>query len=235
MSTGKRYKAQQFQFMSHSIFDGLPQHELEFLTSRMHTKPVKKGLTLFIENSVPTGIFYLIKGKVKKYKINREGKEQIIYICSEGELLGYPALLSEESYSDSAATLEDCVIGFIEKDDFLSILNSSSILSHKLLKNLSHEFAVLENLILTLAHQSVRERLALTLLILHDKYKNTLQPELQVNITLSRQDLANMVGTAMENTVRLLKEFKSERLIETEGKKIRLLDFKQLVEIANLN
>ncbi|MDP1744555.1 MAG: Crp/Fnr family transcriptional regulator, partial [Bacteroidota bacterium] len=140
-----------FHFQSDSVFEGLPKADLEFLESKMVVNKVRKGKTVFNEGSYPSGIFYLLKGKVKKFKADREGREQIIYVCNSGELLGYPALLSEETFSDSATTLEDSIIAFIPKDDFLFLLNQSTTLSNRLLKNLSHEFGVLENSIATFA------------------------------------------------------------------------------------
>jgi CRP-like cAMP-binding protein len=200
----------------------------------MIERKYKKGQRIFVEGSIPTGIYYLKSGKIKKYKADRDGKEQIIYICNSGELFGYPALLSEGSYSDSAAALEDSIVAFIPKDDFLQVLSQSSILSNKLLKNLSHEFGVLVNSVATFAHRSVRERLALSLLILKEKYRVKGNESKPVEINLSREDLSNLVGTAVETLVRLLHDFKDEKLIETEGRKIRVLNIKQLVKIANL-
>lgn len=233
MPTSSGFPIDKFHFRSDSVFEGLPIVDLEFLESRMVTKKYKKGTNIFNEGSFPAGIFYLIKGKVKKFKVDKDGREQIIYVCNSGELLGYPALLSEETYSDSASTLEESEIAFIHKVDFLKVLSQSPILSTRLLKNLSHEFGVLENSIAAFAHKSVRERVALSLLILKEKFKEKGDENKKVEIVLSREDLSNIVGTAIETLVRLLHDFKDEGLIETEGKKIRILDSKRLVMIAN--
>lgn len=222
-----------FHFRSDSIFEGLPEKDLEKLTSKMVPYKFKKGETIFREGSFPSGIFYVKKGKVKKYKTDQDGRQQIIYICNSGELLGYPALLSEEAYSDSASALEDSVLAFISKEAFLAVLEQSQILSNRLLKNLSHEFAVLENSIANFAHKSVRERLALSLLILKEKFTDKNNHDAPAEITLSREDLSNLTGTAVETLVRLLHTFKDEGLIETEGRKIRILDAKGLVKVAN--
>jgi len=222
-----------FHFKSDSILEGLPEKDLDKLKSKMISYKFKKGQMIFSEGTYPSGIFYLKKGKVKKYKADRDGREQIIYVCNSGELLGYPALLSEESYSDSAAALEDSVLGFIPKEVFLNVLEHSQVLSNRLLKNLSHEFGVLENSIVNFAHKSVRERLALSLLILKEKFRDKKNPNAAVDIILSREDLSNITGAAVETLVRLLHNFKDEGLIETEGRKIRILDAKKLVKVAN--
>ncbi len=222
-----------FHFNSDSILEGLPENDMEALKSKMVSYKFKKGKMIFSEGTYPSGIFYLKTGKVKKFKTDQNGREHIIYICNGGELLGYPALLCEEPYSDSATTLEDAVLEFIPKDAFLKILVQSPILSTRLLKNLSHEFAVLENSIVNFAHKSVRERLALSLLILKEKFRDKNNPNASVEITLSREDLSNVTGTVVETLVRLLHDFKDEGLIETEGRKIRILDAKKLVKVAN--
>lgn len=227
------FPVDQFHFRSNSIFEGLPESELKYLEERTIDTKVKKGQTIFIEGTRPNGIFFLKTGKVKKYKTNRDGKEQIIYICSNGELLGYPALLSDEPYPDSATALEDSVVGFIAKNDFLHILEESKLLSKKLLINLSHEFGVLVNGMASFSQKTVRERLALSLLIMKDKYKTGTEDEKPVEINLSREDLANLVGVAVETLVRLLHDFKEEALIETSGRKIRILDTRKLIKIAN--
>src|SRR6478609_2886030 len=151
----------QYNFNSDSILDDLPEEDLSLLKRNMVTHIYKKGEILFREGSYPTGIYYIAKGKVKKYKTDKEGREQIFYVCKSGELLGYHALISEEHYPDSSSTLEESTISFIPKDDFLKAMQVSSVLSNRLLRCMSHEFGVLVNSITVFAQRTVRERLAL--------------------------------------------------------------------------
>lgn len=221
-----------FIFNNQYLFDELPESDKDLLIKAMKTKNYRKNEAIFTDGTKPNGIYYLNEGKIKKYKVDNDGREQIIYIYSSGEFFGYSAILSQESYGDTTSTLENSVISFISKDSFLEILNKSSVFSGLLLKSLSHEFSVMANLIAVLSHRTVRERAALSLLILHDKYKsNTFEEE--VLISLSRVDLANMVGTARETLARILNDFKQEKLIRSEGRKIQILDFKQLIAITN--
>ncbi|MGZ5191867.1 MAG: Crp/Fnr family transcriptional regulator [Flavisolibacter sp.] len=222
-----------FNFNSDSILEGLPESDLTLLNSNMVTHTYKKGEILFREGSYPTGIYYVTKGKVKKYKTDKEGREQIFYVCRKGEVLGYHALISEEKYTDTAATLEESIVAFIPKDDFLKAIQLSSVLSNRLLKVMSHEFGVLVNGLAVFAQRSVRERLALSLIILRDKYKKE-QQDKPVELDLSRDDLAKFVGTARETLVRLLHDFKKDGLIETQGRKIILLKPQEISQIANL-
>jgi CRP-like cAMP-binding protein len=227
------FRSENFQFSTDNILDGLSAPDLEMLTSSSVTHEYKKGEIIFREGGIPTGIFYLKSGKIKKYKTTSRGEEQIFYICREGELLGYHAILSEEHYPDSAATIEESKITFIPKDKFLKVVHSSTVLSNKLLKSLAHEFSVFINGITNLATKSVRERIALNLLILDEKFKLPENLNKASEINISRGDFANMVGTAKETLVRILQEFKHDGLIESDGRMIRILNRKELTKKAN--
>ncbi|MBO9694198.1 Crp/Fnr family transcriptional regulator [Chryseobacterium sp.] len=222
-----------FIFNNQYLFDELPEYDKNLLTGAMKTKNYRKNEPVFTDGTKPNGVYYLNEGKIKKYKVDNDGREQIIYIYSSGEFFGYSAILSNESYGDTTSTLENSVISFISKDSFLDILSQSSVLSRLLLKSLSHEFSVMANLIAVLSHRTVRERVALSLLILHDKYKSNDAPDQDVFISLSRVDLANMVGTARETLARIINDFKQEKLIRSEGRKIQIINFKRLIHIAN--
>jgi CRP-like cAMP-binding protein len=226
--------AERFIFNSNSAFSNLPDHIKEDVLSQMVVKQFKKGQNVFTEGTYPAGIYFIKKGKVKKYKSLNGGREQIIYVCCEGELLGYAAFLSEEWYPDSAAALTDAIIGFISKDKLLRFLDQYDELSKMMMKNLSHEFGVLVNVIATNAQKTVRERVALTLLILYEKFKDNVNENNDVEIVLPRADFANIVGTAVATLVRLLHDFKEEQLIRTQGRKIVILNKHQLLEIADV-
>ncbi len=223
-----------FIFDNQYIFDGLPLYDKEMLTAAMQHKKFRKNEAIFTDGTIPTGIFYLKEGKVKKYKVDNDGREQIIYIYNTGEFFGYSAILSNESYGDTTQAIENSVIAFISKEDFLSILDHSVVFSRLLLKSLSHEFSVMANLMTVLSQRTVRERVALSLLILHQKYKLNTHED-NIYIALSRTDLANMVGTANETLARILHDFRQENLIVMDGRKIELIDLKELTRIANLH
>lgn len=228
------FLSENFRLKKDQIFEGLSQQEVDILIGSGVTHTYKRGEIIFREGGIPTGIFYVKAGRVKKYKATVRGGEQIFYVCGEGELLGYHALLGEEFYPDSAATIEDSEITFIPKESFLSVLRNSLILSNKLLKALGHEFSLFINSITNLATKTVRERLAFNLLILEEKFKSSGKSDGPSEINMSRTDLANMVGTAKETLVRLLQEFKRDKLIQTSGRTIRLTDRKGIIKEANL-
>lgn len=230
----RNFLSENFRLKTNQLFEVLTPEEQESLMDSGVTHTYRKGEIIFREGGIPSGIFYIKTGRVKKYKTTPNGDERIFYLCSEGELLGYHALLGEEYYMDSAATIENSVITFIPKDSFLKVLRSSTPLSNALLKALGHEFSLFINSISNLATKSVRERLAFNLLILEEKFKDKSQSHAASEINLSRTDLANMVGTAKETLVRILQEFTHAGLVEKTGKAIRILDRKGLVKEANL-
>lgn len=233
MSIGGIFPIDKWNFKSESILKDLPPEDFALLTAHRTEQVYSKGEIIFREAAYPSGIFYIVEGKVKKYKVDKEGKEHIIYVANRGEILGYHAILSEDRYPDSASTLEKSSIAFIPKEDFLNTLQQSSVLSKRLLKTLSHEFAVLTNSLSVFAQKSVRERLALQLIVLREKYKVNFQPGMPVEINISRDDLANIVGTVRESAVRILTEFKEAGILETKGRKIIVHDVNQLIKIAN--
>ena len=233
MSISGIFPIEKWDFKTESILTALSPEDFDLLTQNQTEQVYKKGEIIFREGAYPSGIFYLTSGKAKKYKIDGEGREQIIYVANTGELIGYHAILSEDRFPDSAAALEESTISFIPKDDFLLVLQHSDTLSKRLLKTLSHEFAVLINGLTLFGRHSVRERLALQLIVLREKYKIDFQPGMPVEINMSRDDLAGLVGTVRENVVRILTEFKQEEILKTQGRKIIILNVNKLVEIAN--
>ena len=233
MSISGLFPIEKWNFKSQSILHDLPAEDHALFLSHQSEQTYGKGEIIFREGALPTGIFYIKRGKVKKYKAAYGGGQQIIYVANAGELIGYHAALSEERFPDSAATLEESVIDFISKEAFLSVLEQSPILNARLLKLLSHEFTVFVNNLTLFSQRSVRERFALQLIVLREKYKEGGSDEQEISLNISRIDLANMVGIAQENVIRLLKEFKAEGLVETDGRKIWIKDIKQLVKKSN--
>jgi CRP-like cAMP-binding protein len=233
MSLKGIFPIDKWDFQTESILTGLPAEDLELLTANKSEQGYKKGEIIFREGGFPSGIFYITEGKVKKYKVDKDSREQIIYVANTGELLGYHAILGEDRYPDSAAALEQSTIAFIPKEDFIAALDQSKVLSKRLLKTLSHEFAVLANSLSLFAQKSARERLALQLIVLREKYKVNFQAGMPVEINMSRDDLASLVGTARENVVRILSDLKEKGIVETRGRKIIVHDVSKLIEIAD--
>lgn len=192
----------------------------------------KKGEIIFKEGTHAGGVYCINAGKIKLAMMGDEGKEQIVRMAKPGDIIGYKALLSGERYSATSTALEDCNICFIPKEIFLSILKKDAILSFEMMRLLSTELKRAEEKITHLAQKPVRERMAETILFLKNTYG--VDDENHVNVMLSREEIANLVGTATETAIRLLSEFNKDHIIELSGKKIKILDNKKLIQTANL-
>lgn len=219
---------------SNSLFGTLCSHQLTTVSDNKSCTVYKKGQVLFHEGTRPLGVFCINRGKVKIYKLGYDGKEQITNIAHDGGLLGYKALIAEETYHVSAETLEDCTICFLPKPTFLQTLQESSEFNQRIMKQVCHELGLMTDSLTHQAQRTVRERLAITLLKLKDTYGMDAHDDGPIEINLTRNDLANIVGTATETLIRLLHEFKEDHLISIRGRKIRIEDSQGLVRTANL-
>lgn len=193
----------------------------------------KKGQSIFYEDNIPLGIYCITKGVVKLTRSNKEGKEQILRFAQEGEFLGYRALIAEEPLTATATCIEDSIACFIPKSAFMFLVENNSEINKHMVKSLCHDLGIANEKIQSLAQKSVRERLAETILFLQQTFKNGHTDESTIAVSLPREDLANIVGTATETVIRLLTEFKNDKLIEIEGKKIKVLNKEKLEKISH--
>lgn len=216
-----------------NLFCTLTDSQLTTLSVDKSCNIYKKGQLVFYEGNRPTGLYCVSKGKVKVYQIGMEGKEQIIRLAKDGDILGYRSLISGEMYTASASIIEDSIICFIPKKTFFDLLQTNSDLSTRMMKLLSNDLKSAEKRITGLAQKPVRERMAETILMLKEFYgldneKHT------IKANLSREDIANIVGTATETAIRVLSEFKSEKMINLMGKKIQIINNDALIKAANM-
>ncbi len=193
----------------------------------------KKGQNIFHEGMRPQGVYCVNFGKIKVAKIGDDGKEQILRLVKAGDLLGYRSLLGEERYYASAVAMEESGICFIPKDLFMGILQKDGVLSMEMMRLLSEDLRKAEQSITHLAQKPVRERLAEALLFIKETYGYE-EDQQTIGLRISREELANLVGTATETVIRLLSEFKSDGMISLEGKKIKILSAGALVKTARI-
>lgn len=221
----KHVTCQNCEAKGNSLFAHFDCDETTCLNNDKTARYYKKGQTIFLAGSTPRGVFCLNKGKIKIFSLGEEGKEQIIHIAAEGEIVGFRAMFSGDPYIVSAETLEECTICFISKEDFLSMIDSNAVLRNGIMKELSKELSERAKFITNMAQKSVKDRLAFSLVMLQDIYGS--EP-----INLSREDLANFVGTATETLIRLLTQFKTEGFIRTETRKLWVIDREALIELS---
>jgi len=215
-----------------SLLNSLTGDERKVIEENKTCTRYRKGQVLFHEGTRPLGVFCVNSGTIKVFRHGLDGKEQIIKVSSGGDLLGYKALISEQHYAHSAQALEDCVVCFIPKEDFLKLLEPGSKFYMDLLKAVCSEHEEISARMTEMAQRSVRQRLALTLIMLKDTYGVEQGMEGDIEINLTREDLANIVGTATESLIRLLNQFKKDNLITSSGRKIKILDTDGLIRAA---
>ncbi len=217
-----------------SIFRDLKPRQLETLSSNKCGNIYKKGQFVFTEGNRPTGLFCINRGKIKIYKVGLDGKEQIVRLAKDGEVIGYRSLISGEMYQASASALEESVICLIPKNVFFGLIQSNADLSMNIVRLISNDLRRAEKRISDMAQKTVKERLAETLLMLKE-FGGFEKDHKTIDLSLTRDDLANIVGSATATTIRLLIEFKEARYIDLKGKKIKILNPKALSDLAKIS
>jgi CRP-like cAMP-binding protein len=216
----------QYHLKSHSFYDFLNEDEKEFVNRSSRRLEFKEKQVLFREGSHSKGVYIVKKGKVKIFKSNPDGKESIVYIYKKGDYFGYRPLLANEPHPASAVAIDNVVVTFVPVSIFNELIERSPAFTKKLLTGLSREFSVWINKVSVFSHHTVKERVALSLLILDRVYKR--DNNKVTTISLNRDDFAGYVGTAKETLVRMLRVFKDEKIIETRSTKITVLRPKAL-------
>ena len=216
-----------------SVFCDLNEADLNELNLSKGCNTFKKGQIIFNEGGFPHGIFCVNSGKIKITQSGDEGKEQIVRFAKDGDILGYRTILSGDKYSSSATAIDDSSICFIPKNTFFNLIGKNANLSMEIMKLLSHDLKMAEHKITDLAQKPVRERMAEALLFLKETYGYE-NDNATINVILSREEIANMVGTTRETATRLLSEFKDDSIVALIGKKIKILNHQKLVKTANV-
>jgi CRP-like cAMP-binding protein len=207
--------------------------DLKKLSDKREVRTYKKKEVIYNEGGYPKGIYFVVKGKVKTFKTHELGKEFITGLCKEGDFFGYLPLLEETQaqYSDSATALDDSEICLIPKEDFFALIYKNSEVSRKFINMLSDNLQDKEDQLIKLAYNSVRKRVAEALVTLANRYKKNGEQAFSINI--SREDLANLAGTATETTIRTLSDFKDEGLVDVKGGTIAVANYDKLAKMRN--
>lgn len=214
------------------FFQTLTIDEMERLNYEKTCSFYKKGSVIYREGNRLTGFYCITRGILKIYKTGIDGKEQIIRFVKKGDIIAYRSLLSQESACTTAKVIEDAVLCHIPYKTLLYMIDQNSKFSLAMLRIVCAELKDANDFITDIAQKTVRERLAEVLLLLKDNFD--LDDTKTLQISLTREELANMVGTATESVIRLLSEFKHDQLIELHGRKIRIINLPGLIRVANL-
>jgi CRP/FNR family cyclic AMP-dependent transcriptional regulator len=185
----------------------------------------KKKSVLYSEGQKASAVYFVVKGKIKEYMINEDGKELITNMYAKGDFIGYTTILENTYYNETVQIIEDSELLIITKRDFLQLINNNLQVANEFIGKLSHNILIKDQKLLQLAYSSLRKKVATGILEVIDKFqeKHNGKPIIEI----SREDLANVVGSAQESLSRTLKEFRNEQLIDIfEGNIIVLNDLK---------
>lgn len=209
------------KFMSETKhLDVLP--ELKESAEQKHFRPKD---TVFAEGSFPAYLYFVKRGKIKTFRTNDDAKEYITGIYKDGDFFGYTDLLRNEPYEESATVLEESDVLLIAKDTFLALIYDNRDVSYAFMRMLADNVAEKHDRLMHLAYDTIRKRVADALLHLHERYSH------DTSMTISRENLANLVGTSKECVIRVLSEFKDDHILETQQSTIILKDPKRLERV----
>lgn len=201
------------------------------LTEGRNINKYKKKQTIYSEGNHPNRLYYVLKGKVKAYKTNEDGKELVTDLFCPGDFLGHVALLEESPYKDTAEALGETELAIIPKEDFDELVNRNAEVAKKFIKLLAHNISVKESQLLGMAYNSLRKKVADALLLLQRKYQEKKDDRFVIDI--SRESLATIAGTATESLIRTLSDFRNEKLIDIKEGSITITNQKKLERLLN--
>lgn len=220
-------------FENPEILKHFTKEELSELSHEKKSISYKKGDHIIEEGTTPKGVYFIDKGTAKMFKLGFNGKEQILRFTKAGDIIGYRSILSRQPYGASAVTMEDTEVTFIPEKFFIKVLEHHPKLAFDILRRISEELGESAQTITFLAQKTVRERLAEVLLLLEKKLG--VDKDGFIKISLTREEMANLIGTATESAIRLISEFKTDHLIEVDGRRIKILNHQKLTKLGRVN
>ena len=222
-------KCEQCIIKQFNSLKSLTKEELMRVSSCKTSKIIKKGEVIFEEGETINGVYCVKDGICKLSKLSENGKDQIVKMVVKGQLLGQRSLVTDETSNLQAVALNDMEVCFIPKSEIMADLQKNPKFSFDVLKEMAQDLRDADDIIVNMAQKSVRARLAETLIYINDSFGTN--PDGTLSVLLSREDFANIVGTATESAIRVLSQFKKEGLISTIGKQIKIEDLSGLKRV----
>lgn len=210
---------------------GGSKNVLNALVEGRNINKYKKKQAIYTEGNHPSRLMYIVSGKVKTYKRNDDGKELVTDLYSQGDFLGYIALLEGATYKETAEAMDNCEIAVVPREDFEELLHNNREVAGSFIKLLAKNVADKEQQLLGLAYNSLRKKVAEALIALKNKYGGS--SDTPFSIDISRENLASVAGTATESLIRTLSDFKSEKLIDIKDGAIEILNPQKLENLLN--
>lgn len=214
-----------------SIFSGLEDVALEKITDLIMQKRYKKGQIICFEEDISDKLYIISQGKIKVFKYTKEGKEQILYILSEGDFIGDLSLLKKSQFKFNAEALEDVIVCTLSKNDFDKILKQNPEIALRILEVVHDRIIKLEDLVQSLSTSNIEARIARLLLGFINDFGIIKGKDIELTIPLSREDMANYIGVTRETISRKLSNMQDEGMIELLGNKKIIIKNKNKLEI----
>ncbi|ABR47388.1 putative transcriptional regulator, Crp/Fnr family [Alkaliphilus metalliredigens QYMF] len=209
-------------------FSKLKEEALKKIANMTIERNVRKGSIIFMDGD-PGEAFYFVKsGKIKVYKTTADGRELIFTILSQGDVFAEVTLFNDIPYPASTEVLEDASIGMIRNQDLEELIRGDADIALQIIKVFSKKLFASQQKVKELALGDTYMRTALTILKLGEEHGVESAAGIEIELNISRQELANMIGTARETVSRALSQFKKEGALEVQGKKIIIQDIKKL-------
>lgn len=213
-----------------STLKSLNNEDLKSMSEEKDVLRFKKGDIIFSEGNTLNGVYCIKQGICKMSKLNTNGKEQIVKFIKGGDMLGYRSVLSEEPVSLSVTALKDMEACFIPKKEIFDAIKANSKFSLDMMRTVCHDLRDANMSISNMAQKSVKERLADTLIFLKETFGEDNNGYL--DIILTREEFSSVIGTATESAIRLLSEFKKNKLIALDGKRVKILNETELLKMS---
>jgi CRP-like cAMP-binding protein len=228
----KQSTTDEFDLNQFHLFKNLTEQEMTLLNNHATCSMYKKRSIIYKEGSRLTGFYCIKRGIIKQYKTGIDGREQIFCFLKKGDIIAYRSLLSQETACTTSQAMEDSELIHIPYQSLLYLIQNNWQFSYHMLQIVCKELRKANDYITDITQKTLRERLAEVLLLLKDNFDLDSSKTLQISLT--RKELANIVGTAPESIIRILSEFKQSRLVELQGSKIKFMNVPELTKIANL-
>lgn len=208
----------------------MSKEELRNVSAKKTTKTVKKGEPLFEEGEKLKGVYCVRDGVSKLSKLSANGKDQIVKLATKGEVMGQRSVIAEESANLSAIAVNDMEVCFIPKEAIVNTLHKNPDFTYEVLRHMAHDLREADDVIVNMSQKTVKQRIAEAFLYLKTNFGEDSEGFLL--LTLSREDIANVVGTATESCIRIISEFKKAGMLKGSGKKLGISDEKKLRDLA---
>ncbi|MDA8686656.1 Crp/Fnr family transcriptional regulator [Robiginitalea sp.] len=209
----------------------MSKEELKAVSDSKVSRTVKKGEVIFGEGEKLGGIYCVRNGVSKLAKLSPNGKDQIVKLASKGEVLGQRSVVAEEQSNLSATAVNDMEVCFVPKEVIITSLHQNPDFTYEVLRHMAHDLREADDVIVNMSQKTVKQRIAEALLYLKNRFGE--DAEGYLTLILSREDIANVVGTATESCIRILSDFRKEGLIKTSGKRMAVVDSRKLQDIVD--